>query len=230
LLHGLGLIPSELGFGLLILIVFGLAYGKGSPFQKRVVWFFAFPYSVIWVFLFSYDIRNISIALPPVAYLAGNGIFRLISKIHWKPHFSISRRIWAPAGVLLLVCLASMSLMPTSMAYKLQESQLRTIGNSELNGKLYEYFEHSESIENALIFTDYQYVGYLPKLSSAYQAINPTNPREQIVSEMSKVKPTTNVYILVHDVDASRLNFLNTTGFKTIFENCNFVLLKMDRR
>lgn len=150
--------------GILLLLL-----GLFHPHSRAAALFIAIPFALIWAFLFSYDFRNLSLAIPFIAFSSGFGaalLKRPASKLTKIPAFN------APVPLLLLGFLAVLLLLNFTVftndtLIRNQDRKKMSIGDKELNGLLYDY--HKTTGITGKIATNYQYLKHLPGLTQFYR-------------------------------------------------------------
>jgi hypothetical protein len=130
--------------------------------------FIAVPYALVWGLFFSYDARNLTPALPFMAFSAAYGTVVL------KKCFTVSRKLPAlriPVPPLVVIALLGAAVMNWTVYDKVsllrsQNLKKMKIGDAGLNDLLYRY--HEKKGLSGKIATDYQYLKFLPGLSQFY--------------------------------------------------------------
>jgi hypothetical protein len=149
-----------------LLLLLGLFHRKSRPAALAV----AIPYGLAWALFFSYDMRNLSLALPFMAYSAAFGAEVLENRL-WKPLLRRLPPINIPAAVLAAVLivipvLLNFTFLDSETVTRQQTRLRKEIGDKELNGLLYRY--HKKEGITGKIVTNYQYLKYLPGLEAFY--------------------------------------------------------------
>jgi hypothetical protein len=156
----------------LILLFFSLFQRKTRYLMLSIV----IPFTLLWSLFFSYDQRNLAMAFPFMAFCAAVGFYWLISKLaKLLPRIPAFRLSWLHLlGFLLpLLVILNFTLFKSTSIQTNQVTQLKQIGDVQLNLKLYDYYN-----KNGLqgkIFSKYPYLRYLPVLRD-YWAENRDDP------------------------------------------------------
>jgi hypothetical protein len=134
------------------------------------------PYTLLWSLFFSYDQRNLAMVLPFMAFCAAVGVQWLSGTLATLstrlPAFRLTWRHLA-AIILPLLAVLNFTLFKSDSLRTNQLTQLKRIGDVELNLKLYDYYN-----KNGLqgkIFSKYPYLRFLPILKN-YWAENRSDP------------------------------------------------------
>lgn len=128
---------------------------------RWITLFIVLPYSLFWALYASYSHRNLAIALPLLALVAGVGFERSIEAVQkLLARLNFKKFPLVLVGIMLLVLgLTASLLIPDSKLIDLQVTQQKEILTPGLNRELYEYFEDTGSY--GPILTDYPLV-FLP--------------------------------------------------------------------
>lgn len=152
-------------YGGILLLLLGLFH----PLSWAAAVFIALPFTLIWAFLFSYDFRNLSLALPFIAFTGGFGAALLkkqAAKLQQLPRIDISlTRLLVTLAA--LVSILSFTLLDNQTLIRQQNRKKMSIGDKELNGLLYDY--HKTNGITGKIATNYQYLNHLPDLKKFYR-------------------------------------------------------------
>lgn len=135
------------------------------------------PFYIIWALFFSYDIRNVILMLPVFFLSIGAGIESIL-----KPFFifliklnKLFKKILLLRYIVLVILCWLMILGYVSTNKRLTYKKLyndhinkeKKIGNDQINSNLYEYF--NDNVDDKLILSNYQYLGFLPDLKVRYK-------------------------------------------------------------
>ena len=138
---------------------------------------FVVPFYITWALFFSYDTRNVTLMLPMFFLCIGVGIetiqLPLFTILNMLNKWFKEKRVFRYIVIILLFSLIIMeyAAINKELTYKkLYNDHIKKekkIGDNQINLKLYEYFKND--IDDKLILTNYQYLGFLPELKNRYK-------------------------------------------------------------
>jgi hypothetical protein len=160
-----------------------------------VTLFIVIPYTLVWVFFFSYDFRNLTLAVPFMGFSAAFGIEFLKKRFDTKkfPLFKIPKIPLIIFSFLLLVVM-NFTVFKEDTLIRRQTRQKMKIGDAGLNDLLYRY--HEKEGLSGKVATNYQYLGYLPRLEQFYY-YHPGRVRVEFLDYLDTVEGKQIHYLLV---------------------------------
>ena len=181
------------------------------------------PFTLLWSLFFSYDQRNLAMAFPFMAFCAAAGLQWLTSKLSaLVPRLPAVRLSWWHlAGFIIpLLVILNFTLFKSAAIQANQSTQLKRMGDPQLNQKLYEYY--AKNGLKGKIFSKYPYLRYLPVLRDywAEQRDDPgvyyyletfNRPNRQLVREIKKKLKNGEYRVLF---TYGQYRFLELTGAK----------------
>ena len=188
----------------LILIIFGL-FPRDTRYMTL---FIVIPFTLIWGLFYSYGYRNLTLAVPFMAFSMAAGthwFFRTLFK-KWERLPSLRLSFWHLLGLLIpLLIILNFTLFKQDKLIDNQLAQQRLIGDVQLNKLLYDYYNKNGF--KGKVFSKYPYFRHLPVLRD-YWAPNREDqdvyyiiedfkrPREDITREIKR-KLKTGEYTLL---------------------------------
>ena len=156
----------------LILLLFSLFRRKTRVVMLSLV----IPFTVLWSLFFSYDQRNLAMVLPFMAFCSAVGLQWFVSQsaklLPRIPRIRLSW--WHLLGFLIpLLVILNFTLFKSASIQTNQLTQLKRIGDLQLNQKLYDYY--TKNGLQGKIFSKYPYLRFLPALRD-YWAENRDEP------------------------------------------------------
>ena len=167
------------------LLLVAVAASLGDRRMRWMLGLFVLPLGLLWAAAFSYDLRNLAMLAPFVGAATGTGLVRIICWMECKmgrggerekgrcgastspaaskfAHRRTTFRAWHTAGLGVVVLIASTLCVRDETLLSLQRRQLRQVGISDLNDRLYAFSQSSS--DRSLIATDYLALCWLPDL------------------------------------------------------------------
>jgi hypothetical protein len=150
---------------IMALVFFGLFHRKSWWVTLVIV----IPYSLIWGFFFSYDTRNLSIAVPFIAFSSAYGATWLKKTVFNTRKDWLSFRLpLLPlvAIALIILILLNFTLLKKENIIRQQEKQMLHMGELELNTLLTNFYKNQGL--KGKIASNYLYLKYLPGLKDYF--------------------------------------------------------------
>lgn len=153
------------------LILLFLLFVLLGLFRRESWWstlFIAIPFTLIWGFFFSYDLRNLSLAVPFMAFSGAFGIaFIKVKSGALLSRLKAKRPIRLPVKyillfVVLLLAVLNFAILDHDTLLRHQRKQMTISGEPDVNRRLYHYHEKNGITGN--IATNYLYLRRLPGL------------------------------------------------------------------
>ncbi len=154
-------------YGIFLFALFGLFHKKSRAMTLAV----AIPFTLLWGFLFSYDGRNLSLALPFIAFAAAFGAKKIDHWVIRNPKIEKGFPFNIPViplagGLVVLLLLLNFMVLDNETILRQQTHRRQQIGNPQLNRLLYDFHE-KEGIKGE-IATSYFYIQCLPGLQEFF--------------------------------------------------------------